>query len=114
MHCIIIIGKYYVYGYNNDKNISDRDALNAGIKYLAKKVKGATQTSVKNMLNSHGVINSTIRQWRFKKRVYERTYSYIIYRILEPKFLQSDRYMGKTLNQKLYEQYNAEVNAFLV
>jgi len=113
MHLIIIIGKYYVYGYNNDQKISDWDALNAGIKYLAKKVKGATQTSVKNMLNSHAIINSTTRQWRFKKRVYERTYNYIIYRILEPKFLHDNRYMGKALNLKLYEQYDAEIDAFL-
>lgn len=74
--CIKFIGRLYG---NNKKN----DDLEAGITYLAKKVKGASRTSIKYMIESKKINNSGARQWLFKKNSYDRAYRYIVYRMLK-------------------------------
>ena len=69
--CIKFIGKKY--------GKDQRDLLDSGVAYLAKKVKGASKRSIKFMYRSKKIKGSDSRQWKFKKNSYERAYRYIIY-----------------------------------
>lgn len=75
--CIEYIGLHY----GNNKKY---DTLyKSGKTYLAKKVRGATKTSVNNMVCSKNIKNSQMKEWKFKKCSYDRTYRYIIYIMLK-------------------------------
>lgn len=73
--CIEYIGKYYGKNQNN--------LYKSGKKVLAKKVKGASKTSVHKMVYSKKIRNSEMRQWEFKKRAYERLYRTIFKMMLQ-------------------------------
>lgn len=74
--CIEFIGKYY--GNNRYNHI-----YKSGKAFLAKKVKGASKTSINYMVYPKKVKNSEMKEWRFKKVSYDRAYRYIIYKMLQ-------------------------------
>lgn len=95
MKCIMYIGKYY--GKNK------LDELEEGIAYLAKKVKGASKCSIKFMIYSKKIDKSQMREWRFKKKSYDRVYRYIINRLLNNK--NGNREEALELLHGLYIEY---------
>ena len=80
--CIMFIGKYY--GKNNG------NLYKSGVNYLAKKVRGATRNSVNYMVYPKSIKNSTMKQWKFKKNAYTRTYRYILYKMSKDQINQEE------------------------
>jgi hypothetical protein len=89
--CIMYIGKYY--------GKDDSNLYKSGKVFLAKKVKGASRTSINRMVYPKNIKNSEMKQWLFKKRSYEKAYRYIIFIML-----QSSVHRDEALNllQSLY------------
>lgn len=75
--CIMYIGKYY------GKNKEGDDLYKSGKCFLSKKVKGASKISINRMVYPKSIKCSKMKEWRFKKCSYERTYRYIIYIMLK-------------------------------
>ncbi|MDF2589431.1 MAG: hypothetical protein K0S41_3272 [Anaerocolumna sp.] len=71
--CIEFIGEHYG---NNHKY---KNYYISGVKFLSKKVKGATNQSVKNMVYGKRLKNHECFEWSYRTKVYERTYRYIYY-----------------------------------
>lgn len=111
--CIMHIGK--LYGNNRYNSL-----YKAGKALIAKKVPGATKTSINYMVYPKKIKNKDMKQWRFKKRSYERTYRYIIYIMLHKsenkeeslsllhnlylELLQTNKTLSKTLSNILVSE----------
>lgn len=82
--CIEYIGKYY----GNNKRYNN--TYKSGKAFLAKKVRGASKTSINYMVYPKKIKNSEMKQWKFKYNSYERTYRYIVYKMLHKKEIKEE------------------------
>ena len=94
--CIMYIGKYYG---NNENDIFD-----SGVTYISKKVKGATKRSVRFMVFPKSIKKRKAKQWKFKKKAYDRCYRYIINRLLNKK--EGNREEAIELLHNLFREEN--------
>ncbi len=73
---IVYIGKHY--GKNaNKKGLSEKQYLNSGIKYIAKKFGRFRVNAIKTMVYSQKSFGNN-RRWAFNKQVFARAYNLII------------------------------------
>ena len=101
------IGKYY--------NPKSGDYYLDGIKFLKKRVRGASLRSIKFMVEQRKIKNtSKIRQWCFKYRVYRRLYSYIVTCMTNKKY--GNEIEAKEILHSLYisqKQKNKEIEKYM-
>ncbi len=67
-------------GANNTIKCHSNSNFYRGVKFLAKKVKGGSTTNVKNMVYpARRNKKENCYEWKYRSKVYERTYRYIYY-----------------------------------
>lgn len=113
--CIAYIGRTHGRIY--------KDPFKEGVRYLSKKVKGASKSAVKNMVFPHKIQNrKEIHQWWFKHKVYARIYSYIINTLMqynriytkEASLLLRDLYISLLRETKGTKEYDKILSNVLV
>lgn len=76
--CIKFIGEHF--------GRSGRNPYKEGKRIIAKKVRGASRTSINKMVYPKNIRNSKSKEWNFKKRSFDRSYRQIMKLLLKSEF----------------------------